>query len=316
MRNLFKNYCIPAVALIFCAISVCSCTQISGNDDSSSSLDYSQNELWYSTDNGEFDVDVFYILPTCIWDWTDSTGEVNHYADVYNSEQREAMKYSFDLANEIFAENCNFYAPYYRQISLESWIEGKNAVNERFPLAMEDIAAAFDYFIANLNDEKPFIIAGYSQGGKGVVELLKAMDSEVYSRMIAAYVVGYCITAEELSTYDNIKAATGSSDIGVTVCYNSVASAENICAVLSPNAVCINPINWVTDSTPAMLNDSTSVHIDTENSVLIVEGLDSSLYFEPLLADLFEEGNYHLFELSFYQAWLKENVAERISGAD
>ncbi|MFI3296914.1 MAG: DUF3089 domain-containing protein [bacterium] len=310
MRNIFKNHWIVTAALMIWATTLCSCTQISGNDDNSS-LDYSQSELWYTAENGE-NVDVFYILPTCIWDWTDSTGEINHYADVYDSEQREAMKYSFDLANEIFAENSNFYAPYYRQISLESWIEGESAVTERFPLAMEDIAAAFDYFIDNLNEDKPFIIAGYSQGGKGVVELLKEMDSEVYSRMVAAYVIGYRITTEELNTYDNIKAATGSGDIGVAVCYNSVASAENICPVLSPNSVCINPINWVTDSTPAMLNDSTSVHIDTENSVLIVEGLNSSLYFEPVLADLFEEGNYHLYELSFYQAWLNENVAERI----
>ena len=49
-----------------------------------------------------------------------------HFGDVYNDEQRQAIDPSLRLAADIFAQQSNFYAPYYRQITLESWIEGED----------------------------------------------------------------------------------------------------------------------------------------------------------------------------------------------
>lgn len=277
-------------------------------------LDYSSDDMWF---DAPFElkqkVDIFYILPTCVWDWKDMNGIVHHFADVNKPEQRQAMLESFVLAREIFADSCcNFFAPYYRQITLESWIEGDSVISERFPFAMQDINAAFDNFISYKNNGRPFILAGFSQGAKGVVELLKEMPTDVCKRMIAAYVIGYRVTDADLESNGNIIGATNSSDIGVTICYNSVQTIADVCPVLSPSAICINPINWKIDDTLAMMNDSVDVRMDETNKVLIVSGLDSSLYYEPLLHNLFKEGCYHLQELLFYQDYLKDNVSQRI----
>lgn len=276
-------------------------------------LDYSDSYLWYNVEQSNA-VDVFYILPTCVWDYEDEDGTLSHYADVYCEEQRAAMLGSYELAYEIFAEEeCNFYAPYYRQITLDTWIEGTDAVDERFPNSMKDIQNAFDYYMDNNNEGKPFILAGFSQGGKGVVELLKTMSSEQYSKLVAAYVIGYSVTSDEISNYSNIVAATSADDTGVTICYSSVETAEARCAVLGESALCINPINWKTDATPAQLSDTTSVTVDTTNKVLLVKGLNSDDYYLDVLGDIFVKGNYHLQELYFYKEQLINNVKNRIS---
>lgn len=309
MQRLNLNFCL----IVFLIFSV-GCIKQTNSNQQPTTIDYSSEDLWYNLPtSSENPVDIFYILPTCIWDWQDSNGNIYHYADINNSEQREAMQSSFELAKTIFADStCNFFAPYYRQISLNSWIDGDSVVSARFPLAMQDIQTAFDYFIAHKNNNRPFIIAGYSQGAKGVVELLKTMPENVYSRMIAAYVIGYRITSDELNSYSKIKPAQDSITIGVTICYNSVEKIESICPVLSPTDVCINPINWRIDQTSALLNDSITVKIDISNKVLLVEGFNSKDYFYPILSDLFVEGNYHLQELNFYKIHLNTNVKQRI----
>lgn len=279
----------------------------------STRLDYSESNLWFSGASKPLqEVDVFYILPTCVWNWRDSLNIIHYYADPYNKKQRSLMQGSYELAEEIFARDANFYAPYYRQATLEQWMENDSVLEARFPYAMQDIQNAFDYFVKHFNNERPFIIAGFSQGAKAVVELLKTMPRKIYERMIAAYVIGYRITNDDLSACANIKPAKGASDLGVTICYNSVETPGAICPMVSSgNAVCINPVSWATDETPAMLNDSASVRVDPAHNVLLVTGFDSRLYHVPSLSNLFKPGNYHLQELLFYKSFLQQNVRVR-----
>ncbi|MFR9594265.1 MAG: DUF3089 domain-containing protein, partial [Rikenellaceae bacterium] len=245
----------------------------SGSEPMPKAPDYSSSECWYSSVSGEA-LDVFYILPTCVFDWVGSDGVTYHYADVYNDEQRAAQLYSYELAEEIFGSDTNFYAPYYRQITLNVWIDGEEAVERLFPAAMADVEAAFDNFIETKNSDRPFIIAGFSQGGKAVVELTKSLTSEERKRLVAAYVIGYKVTDDDLQN-GNIVAATGADDTGVTICYSSVASTDAINPLISDSKICINPVNWATDSTVAQLNEGVTVTVDTTYNVLIVDGLDS-----------------------------------------
>lgn len=289
------------------------CHSNGGGDTSLSDLDYSNGELWFASSSEQvYDTDIFYILPTCIWDWSDENGVLQNYADPFNEDQREAMRPSYELAEDIFASQSNFYAPYYRQISLNSWLEGESCVEERFPAAMEDVKSAFTYFIEEFNCNRPFIIAGFSQGGKCVVELLKIMPDSLYSRMVAAYVIGYKISAEEVDEYSTIKLASGYNDTGSVISYNSVENEAGISGMLSPTVACINPINWQTDSTVATVKDGVTVHVDESHCALFVEGIDSEeCYFEELMP-LLPLGNYHLQELTLYQESLSQNVQDRI----
>ncbi|MFI3286650.1 MAG: DUF3089 domain-containing protein [Rikenellaceae bacterium] len=271
--------------------------------------DYATSECWYSNVSDKA-LDIFYILPTCVFDWADGNGVTYHYADVYSDEQRAAQLYSYEVAEEIFGTQANFYAPYYRQITLNVWMDGEEAVGRLFPAAMADVEAAFDNFIETKNSDRPFIIAGFSQGGKAVVELTKKLSSEERARLVAAYVIGYKVTEDDLLS-DNIVAATRADDTSVTICYNSVATTDAINPMISASKLCINPVNWATDSTVAELNDSVTVAVDTAYNILIVDGLDSEALYIPELSDLFKLGNYHLQELELYKECLRENVAVR-----
>ena len=110
----------------------------------------------------------------------------------------------------------------------------------------------------------------------------------------------------------NIRPAQGSSDTGVTVCYNSVESPECANPGLSQSELCINPINWRCDSEPATVSDTVTVSADPGHRLLIVKGLDSDRYYNPSLGDLFVKGNYHLLELELYKDALRENVRQRL----
>ena len=300
------------------SLTVSSCRGNSGGTDTfiPAVPDWSDAAAWYisqpSRDNAPA-ADIFYILPTCIWDWTVADGQTCRYSDYTRTDHIEAFLPSVELAEDIFAQGqYGFYCPYYRQISLNVWMDGEAAVEELFPLSMEDVSAAFDYYLDNYNEGRPFVLAGFSQGGKAVVELVKHLPTPAYERMVAAYAIGYRVSDEELAQYPQLRPAVDSTGTGTIICYNSVATPEAACAVLSPSDICINPVNWTTGATPAELNDSVTVTVDTDHHLLIVDGLDPEQYWLPSLAPMFSKGNYHLQELTLYQDHLRRNTALRV----
>ena len=292
-------------------VSVSSCRTQSGGTDTfiPAAPDWSDKAAWYISEPATApEADIFYILPTCVWDWTAEDGQLCRYSDYSRTDHIEAFMPSVELAEDIFAQGqYGFYCPYYRQI-----MDGETAVEELFPLSMDDVSEAFDYYLEHYNNGKPFVLAGFSQGGKAVVELVKHLPAEAYGRMAAAYAIGYRISDEELAQYPQLLPATDSTGTGTIICYNSVATPDAACGVLSPSDVCINPVNWTTNATPAELNDSVIVTVDTDHHLLIVDGLDPEHYYAPSLASTFPLGNYHLQELTLYQDHLRRNTALRV----
>ena len=288
--------------------------------------DYNDARLWYTdildTLATEHHPDVFYVLPTCIYDWeTDSTAQPCHHYDVYGEKMKKNFDWSLQLADEIFGQECNFYSPYYRQISLESWMEAPEVTDARFEAAMADIRAAFAHYLHEFNDGRDFVLAGFSQGAKAVLELVKTMDPDLLSRMKAAYVIGYKITAEDLQS-PNVRPAQGPDDQGVVICYNSVRSAQDIWdSVARANQVVINPVTWTTDTLPAILpyhsvtGDSlahATIRINPELHVLEVSGYDGGGMSISTFEGQIPSGNYHLSELTLYKQCLQENIKKRI----
>lgn len=273
---------------------------------------YSDSNLWYKNINqaGDRNFDVFYLLPSCVWDRVDTNGDTLHYADPHLDKDRKSMLPSFEIADKIFGDSANFYSPYYRQITLESW-RSNSIVESRFTRSIADVRQAFEYYMKNTNQGRPFVLAGFSQGGKCVVELLKTLTPEQYQQMIAAYVIGYRITSSDTLNYKYIKPAAGETDTGVTICYNSVANTDAICPVLAPNAVCINPLNWTTSTKQTQLNDTVTVQLNNHHNVLIINGFNPDKYHIPSLDFLFKKGNYHIQELYFYRKNISENVKLR-----
>ena len=279
-------------------------------------LDYSLENYWYQTGN-EYDenkIDVFYALSTTLISAKDKDGKQSFYSTL-SDEDRQIMQGEYEyMSTEMFdSEHFNFIAPYYRQMTFETYKEtDKKVVLPAMITAITDICDAFDYYMEHQNNGRPFIIAGFSQGGVMTQALLMHMTDQQYSQLIAAYSMGFQVAEKELSM-DHIKVATGEDDLGVLVSYNSVASTDTMWDQIEGSAAaCINPLNWKTDDTPATLEyngDVATVHIDKEKQVLVVEGLDSEKY--DGMGYPIAKGVYHMWDIRFYAKDINANAIHR-----
>lgn len=276
--------------------------------------DYSNPAMWHVelNDNGD-GADVFYIPSTWEFDWTTTDGRICHYADPTITKHHDDVENEMAAIADYMGDGQNFYSPHYRHITLDSWATlNEDTISRRYnDVSFVDVRNAFEYYMKTCNDGRPFILAGFSQGGKSVVELLKILTPEQRNRLVAAYVLGYKVTPDDVAAASWIKAAQAADDTGVTICYNSVSDLKYVKPVVSsPNVMCINPVNWRTDATPATLNDTITVTLSPEYNVLVVEGYDGSAL--PNILDILNTGDYHGAEPWLYSESLRENIHRRI----
>ncbi len=276
---------------------------------------YADAGLWF--DNGR-DVDttladVFYVLPSCVYDWTDSSGVMHHNACVTDSLHRARMSRSFPVADGIFGDSANFFSPYYRQITLNAWTMDEQTRDSCLAIALNDVREAFGYYLEHWNGGRPFVLAGFSQGARCALQLLEEMDGDVSQRMVAAYIIGYHVSESELADLGWVRPAAASDDTGVCIAYNTVTDVSAKSPLINgDSSIVINPASWTLDEQPYFVNDTVCVRIDTQNHVLVAEGIDPAVYVKPRLVDMIPSGNLHLAELDLYKKQLQENVKLRI----
>ena len=276
--------------------------------------DYADSTQWHIVDRGG-EADLFYIISTETGDHL--VGEDTcHFADTRDSYLRERMYHEMHAVDSFYSGRLNYFSPYYRQVSMQSWATEEMAMS-RIPLAMSDCLSSWDYYVRYLNQGRPFILAGFSQGAHALMEIMKRMPDSVASRMVAVYVIGYKVTREDIRASRHLFPAKGPRDTGVTICFNSVKTPASVIQVVSGgNQFCINPVNWRTDtvSTPFVLynrtkNDTLSVSLDPVSRLLLVEGYKD----EKLLPVIGVPGNYHHMELKFYYPYIRQNMADRVA---
>jgi hypothetical protein len=275
---------------------------------------YADDTMWYMQKNDTTGrgADVFYIVSTWEFDWITADSLTCHYADTENALHRQRMDIEHKRVADFMAEGNNFYAPYYRHITLDSWMtQNEDTISKRCRIAMGDVKRAFDHFIAHRDNTRPLVLAGFSQGGKAVVELLKHMNDSTFKNLVAAYVLGYKVTPQDTMASKHFVAAKDSMDTGVTICYNSVKEARYRKAILcGDNVMCINPVNWRTDSTAAKLNDSVTVTMNPKYNVLEVKGYSGAQFHT--IPGFINDGDLHSGEPIIYNECLRRNVALRI----
>ena len=278
-----------------------------------SAPDYADTTQWYITDR-QGEADVFYIISTETGDHMIGN-DTSHYADTHDAYQRNRMRHEMHAVDSFYSGRFNYYSPYYRQASIQSWVSEELAYS-RLPLAMDDCIRSWEYYLAHYNQGRPFVLAGFSQGAVAVMEIMRRMPDSVAARFVAAYTIGYKVTAHDTATCRLLRPATGATDTGVTICFNSAKSPEcEIDLVSGGNLYGINPVNWRTDtvSTPFVLygkkqNDTLSAHYDPESRMVLVDGYKNN---KPM-AFIGVPGNYHHMELKFYYPYIRKNIADRV----
>lgn len=313
-----SHFKIITILSFLCLLVQCQ-SQHGNNSHLPARPDYNDTSQWYITERMA-EADVFYVISTETGDYILADGSVCHFADTYNDSTRLPLYGEMLGVDTLISGQLNYYSPYYRQCSLQSF-ENDSLMAVRYPIASGDVKRAFEHYLKHFNNGRPFVLAGFSQGARIVLELMKEMDDTTFCRMIAAYAIGASITPEMVRANPRIVPAQRANDTGVTICYNSVRDVS--CAWIGMNnAFAINPVNWRTDSTHATLmtepspllpvsqqsKDTLSVHLDPATRLLIVKGFTATDYMLPMYG---REGNYHTREIWLYRDQLRDNIALR-----
>jgi len=284
---------------------------------------YADSYYWASLPTSiEKDVDVFYVYPTLFG----GTGEMN--MDITNDDLRSLVLTVIPQQASVFKNNCNIYAPYYRQMAMDGLFLSEEERAGYFSIGLADIEEAFDYYINNLNNGRPFILAGHSQGSQVLLQLMKDKFNkpELMNKLVAAYIIGYSVTDDDLAQCGWLKIAESADDIGTIITYNTQSEFATGSPVLLPHAHCVNPLNWKNTSEYApkemnlgavffnangeidtTINQFTDAWID-DHGALVAGNADINIYTPPS----WPAGVYHRYDYSFFFNNLLENVGVRI----
>ena len=307
-------------------------------------IDYSQKKNWCNFPEITKDVDTFYIFATEFILGSFEEGAPD-YGSLDNEEMIQGMGVEYIGHATTYADSTNVFAPYYRQSGLkyagEVMARDGNLDAAFLGMPYNDIVDALDYYFEHYNEGRPFIIAGHSQGSALVKQVLFRYfkeHPEYYQRMVAAYVIGFAVTKEELETYPYLKFATGESDAGVIVSWNTEgpknAEVDAKTIVLMPGGISINPLNWRLDETyaPASMNlGSLVVNEKTGEPEIADIGADAQVNLSrgsiitnakaapmpedaaKVAAAYFGPDGRHGEDYTFYYNNIKANVAKRIA---
>lgn len=241
--------------------------------------DYALAQSWVTVPSASRAVDVFFVYPTTYNAPTGSLGPT--WTAAWNVSVAQArldttIKTHVTSKAGVFARaGTNLYVPYYQQASgldvLDALLYGSApenaaAASAALQVAYADVANAFDYYLAHFNKDasgnpRPFILAGHSQGSNLLLMLLqdKFSDPALRAQLVAAYVVGWSITAEDLAGSPAALQQVGvcglpaSRTAGCIVTYNTQAypgawtqePGTPKYGIVKPNAYCVNPLTWV-----------------------------------------------------------------------
>ena len=301
--------------------------------------DYSEGKHWLAKpDNPDKPVDMIYLYPSSC-----SDKKAGMICTVDNTNMRRRSKRNSTQQATAFEPVANLFAPFWRQVNASMLPEMRyeDVDHAEWAEPRTDVYAALDYYFENLNDGRPYFLAGHSQGSRLCYMVLSEYMKEhpdYYANMIAAYCLGDSLTKQYLEENPHVKAAQAADDLGVVVSWNTEGPANKgrNSLVVAPGAVAINPLNWRTDDTPApadlnygsfiphllfpgliRLPVKADAVLDLERGTVIVTEPKLAMFaitkvpgyrkFEPV----FGPASYHGCDYSFFYLNIRENAFVR-----
>ena len=266
-------------------------------------LDYSKNSSWAALplmkdeadmipkgesgiDQNNSPVDVFFVHPTGYL-------KGDHWTDPLEEKSATMENTQWMMANQASAYNgcCSVYAPHYRQASIYSYFGSDELRAEVHNFVYQDVKKSFEYFIDNFSNGRPFIIASHSQGTHHSIRLLaeEIDSSDLYPRMVGAYIIGGMISKDWMSSMENIGVCESAEQLGCLVHWDTMNVAQiNKYMPLYSNNICVNPISWKNEGSLSELQDAKGAVPVSGEFVLEFSGDDgpTDQIFTPLEAPL------------------------------
>lgn len=275
----------------------------------------------------------FYIAPTSYlgrdrWNAPLDDEDANARLELFTRSQASVM-------NGVAA----IWAPRYRQATFGAFLTDKADAQKALDLAYEDVAAAFDAFVASIPPEQPILLAGHSQGSLHLLRLLKqkVAGTPLAKRIVAVYAGGWPVSVEADIPALGLPGCSRAAEPGCIVAWQSFAEPAEPKMVTETFArstgltgksragthmLCVNPLTGnAGDGAPASANrgalvpsaDFTSgnlvrgsVPARCENGLLLIgappEGFDKFVL---------PGNNFHVYDYALFWANLRADVEAR-----
>ncbi len=238
---------------------------------------------------------------------------------------------AFDAVSDV-------WAPRYRQAAFGAFLLKSEDATRALDLAYRDVLAAFDAFLAAQPTDRPIILAGHSQGALHLSRLLVDRRDALKGRLVAAYVVGWPLSATADLPATGLAACAAPDEAGCAMSWQSFAEPANFSLILDAwdgtkgttgierrrvDMVCTNPLTGgAAADAPASANLGTLVPDATfnlaklvpelvgakcEQGFLIIDGAVPSMKSYVIIGN-----NYHVFDYALFWGSIRADAERRL----
>ena len=204
-----------------------------------------------SNNDGTASVDVFYIHGTGYLANTSWTSPL-----AVNSATADNARFSLANQASIFNGCCNIYAPHYREASIFAYIALDTPERDQLLDAVfDDVLKAFEYYLKNYNEGRPFVLVSHSQGTHHAMRLLELLDTQgdIAQQLVVAYMLGsgpVSLTQRYVDSLNHFDTCSSATDINCLVHWNTYGPDGTRKLFASPEpSLCVNPLSWTTQET-------------------------------------------------------------------
>ncbi|MFO1255849.1 MAG: DUF3089 domain-containing protein [Sphingomonadaceae bacterium] len=280
------------------------------------------------------DVAVFFVHPT-------SYLKKSHWnAPLDDADARRIGEIVTKANASVFSRAAEVWAPRYRQATFGAFVSDAPEAREAHELAYQDVAQAFDAFVAAQPPGRGIVLAGHSQGSFIIKRLLreKVAGKPLARRVVAAYVIGWVVdTARDLPDM-GLPACAAPDQAGCVISYLSFTDQADTSmmrrayerfagkgsAPAVPRYLCSNPLTGgIGGAAPASANRGAIVPDLKVTRATITPGLagaacaaDGTLRIgkgPDMGPFVLPGGNYHVYDYALYWTNLREDFARRVA---
>lgn len=195
---------------------------------------------------GDRPVDTFFIHPTGFL----SSGAWISPMDVSSGTEENTH---WMMANQASAYNgcCNVYAPRYREANIHAYFGTEEKREALLGFAYQDVRRAFEHYLNEYNDGRPFILASHSQGSHHAMRLLEELidPGPLHEQMVAAYMIGAVlipVSPDWFGGMRHIQACQREDDLHCVIHWDTMPEGSEPIQRAAPS-LCTNPLTWRVD---------------------------------------------------------------------
>jgi hypothetical protein len=264
---------------------------------------------------------VFFIHPTT---YTESNAyKLNWNASIRDSAlNKKTDETSILFQASCFNNNCNVYAPRYRQAHIQAFFSGAVEAKASLDTAYNDIKNAFEVFL-KLNNGMPIIIASHSQGTVHAGKLIKEFfeNKPLMQNLVAAYLIGMPVKKDY---FDQCKPCLSAQQNNCFVTWRTLLTGnlEGYMKWEKPNSIYVtNPLTWKTDTALVTRKNNKGAVLlkfnkvfknvngaQIHNNVLWISKPKFPLSF--LVKN--KMTNYHVADINLFYVNIRENIKNRL----